>query len=61
MTHKANKRRGRPALKNAEQIAVRLPGALLRRVDLVAAEALCPRSFAVRRLLMRGLEAEARR
>ncbi len=60
MTQKSGKRRARPALKNAEQIAVRLPGALLKRIDIVAAAFLCPRSLVVRRLL-RGLEAETRR
>jgi metal-responsive CopG/Arc/MetJ family transcriptional regulator len=47
--------------RNEERIAVRLPATLLRKVDLLSAESLCPRSLAIRRLLMRGLEVEARR
>ncbi len=41
-----------------ERIGVRLPRTLLERVDAIAVESLCPRSYAIRRLIMRGLDSE---
>lgn len=41
-----------------EKVTVRLPRPLLRRLDLSAAHACCPRSYAIRQMIRRGLEAE---
>jgi predicted DNA-binding protein len=41
-----------------EQVTLRLPRPLLRRLDSMALEAACPRSYAIRQMIRRGLEAE---
>jgi metal-responsive CopG/Arc/MetJ family transcriptional regulator len=52
----AKKPRRKAVRLSEERIGLRLPRTLLRQVDGLCAEALCPRSYALRRLIMRGLE-----
>jgi metal-responsive CopG/Arc/MetJ family transcriptional regulator len=52
----AKKPRRKAVRLSEERIGLRLPRTLLRQVDVLAAESLCPRSYALRRLIMRGLE-----
>lgn len=42
-------------------LSLRLPEAVVKKADLIAAEMLCPRSYALRKLLLRGLERMGRR
>ena len=51
----AKKPRRKAVRLSEERIGLRLPRTLLREVDVFAAELLCPRSYALRRLIIRGL------
>lgn len=53
---KQNLRKRRAPL--TEKISVRLPGALLGRVDALAVYSMSPRAIVLRRLVARGLEKE---
>jgi hypothetical protein len=51
-------KRHRPKPRLQTQVAIRLPNALLSRLDAIALYQISPRAAVVRRLLVRALESE---